>query len=51
MFTLSGVPFVQTVNVPIHPIPLAVNTATANDGVLSTMTTDQVFRSAEPCSP
>ena len=50
MFTLTGVPFVQTVNVPIHPIPLAVNTATAK-GVLSTMTTDQVFSSAETVLP
>ena len=50
VFTLTGVPFVQTVNVPIHPIPLAVNTATAK-GVLSTMTTDQVFSSAETVLP
>ena len=50
IFTLTGVPFVQTVNVPIHPIPLAVNTATAT-GVLSTISKDQVFGSAQTVLP
>ena len=49
-FTLTGVPFVQTVNVPIHPVPLAVNTATAT-GVLSSMTQAQVFGSAQTVLP
>lgn len=53
-FTLTGVPFVQTVTVPIHPIPLAVTLSGApanTPPVLSTMTMDQVFSSAENVLP
>jgi hypothetical protein len=50
VFTLTGVPFVQTVNVPIHPIRLAVNTATAT-GVLTSSSETQVFGSAQTVLP
>jgi hypothetical protein len=44
-FLLSGVPFVQTANVPIRPIPLTVNT------VATSLTVDQVFGTAQTVLP
>ena len=45
VFTLTGVPFVQTAEVPVHPIPLTVN------GVRTRMTENQVFTSAQLALP
>ena len=44
-FTLVGVPFVPTVTVPIHPIPLTVR------GVQSNKTENQVFEDAQTVLP
>ena len=55
VFTLSGVPFVSTVTVPIHPIPLTVGKA-RNCGLptafgCTSQTTEQVFGDAQTVLP